>query len=118
MRKTIYIVEDNTDIGYILSYFLDEEGFNVNLFETIADFHAAINHKLPDLCLLDVMLPDGDGIQLCDQIKHNHRSANVPVLIMSAHAPARLISKHSCANGFIEKPFDLDVVLDRINKQF
>jgi DNA-binding response OmpR family regulator len=112
--KNIYIVEDNEDIGYILDYFLQEEGFNVSLFPTVSAFKIIYNQKLPDLFLLDVMLPDGDGLALCNEIKESDRSAHLPVLVMSAHAPAEKMSKDTCADGFIMKPFDLDNVLNQI----
>jgi len=63
-----------------------------------------------------VMLPDGNGIVLCNEIKENQRSAHLPVLVMSAHSPAEKLAKETCADGFITKPFDLDQVLDEIKK--
>jgi two-component system phosphate regulon response regulator PhoB len=113
--KNIFIVEDNHDIGFILDCFLQEEGFNVSLFSTIADFKASYKQQLPDLFLLDVMLPDGNGLELCNELKDNNRSAHLPVLVMSAHSPAEKMSLETCADGFITKPFDLNQVLHEIN---
>ncbi|HKG05543.1 MAG TPA: response regulator [Pedobacter sp.] len=115
--KNIFIVEDNYDIGFILDCFLHEEGFNVSIFPTIADFKKTYSQALPDLFLLDVMLPDGNGIVLCNEIKESDRSAHLPVLVMSAHSPAEKMAKETCADGFITKPFDLNQVLSEINKR-
>jgi two-component system phosphate regulon response regulator PhoB len=112
--KKIFIVEDNEDIGFILDCFLQEEGFGVSLFPTIAQFRLDFNKALPDLFLLDVMLPDGDGLALCNELKQNHRSAHLPILVMSAHSTARKLSLETCADGFITKPFDLNQVLHEI----
>ncbi len=109
-------MEDNKDIGYILQYFLNDEGFDVELFETVADFHTGLAKKVPDLFLLDVMLPDGDGLEVCSEIKHDAVCKEKPVLIMSAHLPSEIVKKESCADSFIAKPFDLFVILNRVNK--
>lgn len=108
-------MEDNKDIGYILQYFLTDEGFEVSLFETVSDFNSGLSKKIPDLFLLDVMLPDGDGLLICDEIKHKPESMNKPVLIMSAHSKPDLLKKGSCADEFIPKPFDIFLILNRIN---
>ncbi len=115
MKRKVCIVEDNEDIGYILNYFLMEEGFEVCLFTTVADFSDSRSGSIPDIFLLDVMLPDGDGISLCDRIKRNIKTMKIPVLMMSAHAHVKQMSMETCADGFISKPFDLDVMLSQIN---
>jgi DNA-binding response OmpR family regulator len=115
-KKSIYIVEDNKDIGFVLQYFLSDEGFDVELFETVADFHTRLLSKIPDLFLLDVMLPDGDGLNVCSTIKHDSSYKEKPVLVMSAHLPSELEKRKSCADSFIPKPFDLNVILNRVNQ--
>ncbi|MBC7565485.1 MAG: response regulator transcription factor [Pedobacter sp.] len=115
-KKSIYIVEDNKDIGFILKYFLSDEGFDVELFETSAAFHTRLLLKVPDLFLLDVMLPDGDGLEICSEIKHDSCYKEKPVLLMSAHLPSEFERSKSCANSFIAKPFDLFVILNRVNE--
>ncbi len=115
-KKSIYIVEDNKDIGFILQYFLNEEGFDVELFETVASFNSRLLIKVPDLFLLDVMLPDGDGLEVCSEIKHREILKEKPVLIMSAHLPSDFVKKQSCADCFVAKPFDLFVILNRVNE--
>ena len=115
-KKSIYIVEDNKDIGFILQYFLTEEGFDVELFENVSSFHKRLLTKIPDLFLLDVMLPDGDGLKVCSEIKHFSSYKEKPVLVMSAHLPTEFDHSDSCADSFISKPFDLFVILNRVNQ--
>lgn len=115
-KKSIYIVEDNKDIGFILQYFLSDEGFDVELFETVAAFQARLASKAPDLFLLDVMLPDGDGLDVCTELKHCTSYDGKPVLVMSAHLPSEFNERDSCADSFIAKPFDLFVILSRVNQ--
>ncbi|WP_222536899.1 response regulator transcription factor [Pedobacter polysacchareus] len=112
-RPEIYVVEDNQDIGFILEYVLTEEGFQVKLLSSAAEFTKAFHLALPDIFLLDVMLPDGSGIELCDQIKKDIRSKQLPVLIMSANADITAVQ--TChADEFIPKPFDLTYLIDKI----
>lgn len=112
-RPSIFVIEDNKDIGFIIELFLSEEGFNVQLFATAADFFKAFKNEIPDIFLVDVMLPDGNGIDLCDQIKHDLRVITAPVIIMSAHESV-LAFKACGAEEFISKPFDLSHLLDKI----
>jgi len=116
MNQRIYILEDDPDIGLILTYFLTEEGFEVELFITVDQCQHAIDKKLPDLCLFDIMLPDGDGITICNHLKESRETAGVPVILMSAGEKPSTVYQKSSANTFIPKPFDLDVLLSNINK--
>lgn len=114
MKNKIYIVEDDNDISFILDYYLREEGFNVSVFGTVKEFNKAVKVSLPDLFLLDVMLPDGDGITVCNQVKADPKTSWLPVIMMSAH----LSDKYNIgcpAEEFIPKPFDLEKLVKRIN---
>lgn len=115
MKQLIYIVEDDSSIGFILELFLIEEGFEVTVLPTAASFHSAINTRLPDLFLLDVMLSDGNGINLCDEIKKNANSKHLPVLIMSAHEVENAVRKCE-AEDFLSKPFNWDQLLFKIKQ--
>ena len=116
MRETIYLLEDDKDIGFIIQYFLTEEGFNVELFSTVSDCRIAMKKTLPDLCLFDIMLPDGDGIVVCNQLKANPKTHDVPVMLMSAHARENIVTQNARADIFIEKPFDLNVLLNGVRQ--
>ncbi|MFA4870769.1 MAG: response regulator [Pedobacter sp.] len=113
----IWILEDDPDIGYILQLILNEEGFETTLFNSAVTFRIAIARELPDLLLMDVMLPDGNGEELCAEIKNDRRSEHLPVLMMSAHARLEQITKHCAADGFISKPFDLTRLLAIVHQQ-
>jgi DNA-binding response OmpR family regulator len=115
MNQRIYILEDDPDIGMVLQYFLIEEGFEVELFASVEDCQLALSTKLPDLCLFDIMLPDGDGITICNRIKHGS-NPELPVILMSAGENPSSVSEKSIADVFIPKPFDLEVLLSNINR--
>lgn len=113
MRK-IFLVEDNEAIREILEIFLTSENYEVKSFATAGAFAGRDVRETPDLYLFDVMLPDGSGIDLCQQIKEDKQNGNIPVIIMSAHA-GLVHLEHLCEpDDFISKPFDIDNVLTRI----
>ncbi len=115
MRK-IFLVEDDPGIRDTLEILLTTEGFVVQSFGAVAEFNNRDTGVLPDLFLFDVMLPDGSGVDLCQQIKADKDNLNVPVIIMSAHADLADINHECVPNDFIPKPFDIDDLLIRINK--
>ena len=109
--KTIFVVEDDEGIREMIKFILLSEQFEVRTFATVKSFLKTKPIKIPDLFLLDIMLPDGNGIDLCKQLKEDTLTAVVPVVLMSAHAD---ISNVPEANDFIAKPFDIQEFLNRI----
>jgi len=117
MSKLIQIIEDDEAIRDVIEYILQESEFDVNVAANAREFKINLFNTLPDLILMDVKLPDGDGIQLCRQLKQSLDTRHIPVIIMSAHAPAAESSKTAFADDFIAKPFDLNDLLKRIEAQ-
>ena len=113
--KTILLVEDNLEIREILDIFLTSEGFRVHSFETVKDFNQRNPNIFPDLYLFDVMLPDGSGIDLCNEIQNKIENPSVPVVIMSANAKIDQLKNTCTPDDFISKPFDLTNFVDRLN---
>lgn len=116
MSKQIHIVEDDEDIRFIIAYILKENGYKVEISGTAGDFRKRIQKYHPDLILLDVMLPDGNGIDLCIALKTAESTHHIPIIIMSAHATEQSVIQESCAEEFISKPFDLDDLVALIQK--
>lgn len=114
MQKYIQIVEDDEDIRFCVQFVLEDANFNVETFENVTSFNNRQRKDNVDLIILDVMLPDGNGIELCKNIKADFDTNGIPVLIMSAHARSQTILDDACANDFISKPFDIDFFLDRV----
>jgi len=117
MGKRIHIVEDDEDIRFIIYYILTDSGYTVTESGTAKEFQEYISTEKPDLILMDVMLPDGNGIVLCRKLKENPQRSDVPVIIMSAHAAEKSVLEEACAEDFISKPFDINIFLAVVNKQ-
>ena len=69
-----------------------------------------------DLFVLDVMLPDGNGVELCETTKGDRDLSSIPVLMMSAHAGFAVIKRSCSADDFIPKPFDIDDLSARVKQ--
>ncbi len=112
--KEIFIVEDDDGIRDLIEFLLVSQQYVVKTFPTARAFKNNITGETPDLFLLDIMLPDGNGLDLCKELKKNSNTSSIPVVLMSAHAD---ISRMEGADDFIAKPFDVDELLNRIEKQ-
>ncbi len=116
MRGIIYVLEDDQGIREVIELILGLESYVVKSFTTINDFMSA-DRRSADLFLLDVMLPDGNGIEVCKELKSSITTREVPVVIMSAHADLKNLGKECPAEGFITKPFDINKFLQKIGSQ-
>lgn len=114
MRK-IFLVEDDQSIREVLEVVLSSENYDVRSFSNVLAFTQRDKSINPDLYLFDVMLPDGSGIDLCNELRNNLQNKDVPVIIMSAHAKLIEISDACQPDDFISKPFDIDNLLLRIH---
>ncbi|HQM02953.1 MAG TPA: response regulator, partial [Ruminococcus flavefaciens] len=80
----IYIVEDEERIRELESYALEKNGFEVMGFENSEGFYKALEDKIPDLILLDIMLPGDDGLTILNNLRNNSMYDTIPVIIISA----------------------------------
>jgi two-component system phosphate regulon response regulator PhoB len=113
--KIIQVVEDDPDIRFILEYVLVDSGFILETFDSIKAFSNRHRKVDIDLILLDVQLPDGNGIELCNHLKTSELTRHIPVVIMSANASSSRAIIEGKADDFIAKPFDVDVFVARIH---
>jgi DNA-binding response OmpR family regulator len=105
--KKAFIVEDDDDIRLLIDYILKNHQYEVQLFANATVLQTILS-ELPNLIVLDINLPDGNGMDICRQLKTNQRNSYTPVVLMSAYRSRRGIADYQLADGFISKPFDLD----------
>lgn len=115
MIKRIHVLEDDSDIRYIIEYLLKDEGYELQLSSSVSELKNKLRDSLPDLFMIDVMLPDGNGIEICTDLKNDIFTKHIPVIVMSANPRSKQMSAHACADDYISKPFDLDDIVKRIN---
>ena len=118
MSAEILIVDDNSDIRFILDELIKEAGYKTRLAANFNQALTEIDKKLPDVAILDVKLDkgDNDGIQLLDHIKK--KNSDIPVIMISGHANIEMAisSLKSGAFEFIQKPFDKERLLNFVNR--
>ena len=106
--KKVFVVEDDEDIRLLIDYILKDDLYQVQLFPDVNTLKKGLSLELPGLIVLDIMLPDGDGVEICRQLKEAAATAHIPVLLMSAHRSKREIPGNTHSDGFISKPFDIN----------
>ena len=80
----IYIVEDDVNIREIETFSLKNSGYTVMDFECAKDFYHKLSDKVPDLILLDIMLPDEDGLEILRKLRKNPETRKVPIIMVTA----------------------------------
>jgi two-component system phosphate regulon response regulator PhoB len=115
MGKIIQVVEDDQDIRFILEYVLADSSFALEIFDSIRAFSNRSRKDGVDLILLDVQLPDGNGIDLCYHLKTSELTRHIPVVVMSANASSSRAIIDGKADDFIAKPFDVEEFVERIH---
>ncbi len=110
----IYFLEDDQSIGYIIEKTIEHAGLKGFGFSTIEAFYAAYENKLPDLLLLDVMLPDGSGLDVLKTIRKSHQ--DLPIIMISALQSEmdKVIALDLGADDYITKPFGVLELTSRI----
>jgi DNA-binding response OmpR family regulator len=115
-KKRIVIVEDEKDMADLVARRLTREGYAV---ETASDGVAGldkIRSRLPDLALVDIMLPRMSGLDLLSELRKEPRTANIPVVIMTAKGEESdvVLGLHLGADDYVVKPFSLSVLTARV----
>jgi len=114
--KTIFVVEDDDDIARLVSYNLEIAAFLVRRFSRATPVVSEAEKRPPALFLVDLMLPDMDGFELCRNIRQNTVLGKVPIIILSAKTTAmeRKRALESGANDYVTKPFSPQDLISRI----
>jgi len=107
MRKSILVVEDEKDIADLISFHLTRAGFEVQLCRRGSDALDAIPRFPASLVILDLMLPDMDGVEICKRLKSRDSTRRIPVLIVSARRSEadRILGLELGADDYLPKPF-------------
>ena len=119
MRK-IALVEDDADLYALVKYNLEKEGFSVVGSQTGRGLVDLFRRERPNLILLDVMLPDSDGLEICKTIRQHPELAHIPVIFLTARASEtdRIVGLELGANDYIVKPFFVRELIARVRIQF
>ncbi len=112
----IYLLEDDTTIQNFVSYALSNAGYEVKCFGIPSVFWSEMKKRVPDLLLLDVMLPEEDGISILKKLRADRETKKLPVIMLTAKTTEydRIIGLDSGADDYVAKPFSIMELISRI----
>jgi len=116
--RLVLVVDDEPDIRSLLTDLLEEAGYAVKTATTGADALAAIAKKVPDLVMMDVKLPDQDGIALLKQLKREHPDLEVIVMTAFGGSSTAIKAMEHGAYDYVTKPFEIDDLLATLKRVF
>lgn len=112
----IYLVGDDDSIRELVLYTLHTTGFEAEGFRNAADFWQALEKELPQLVLLDIMLPDEDGLHILKRLRAGAETADLPVMMLTAKSSEydRVVGLDSGADDYMPKPFGMMELVSRV----
>ena len=114
--KKVLVVEDERDLADLLAYNLEKEGYQALVTGTGLDGLETARRELPDLILLDLMLPGMMGTEVCSALRHSDKTRSIPVLMLTARGDEidRVVGFEMGADDYIVKPFSMRELMLRI----
>ena len=112
----IYIVEDDDSIREIEEFALQNSGHKVLGFTCAKDFYSKLEEVIPDLCLVDIMLPDENGNQIVRKLRNNYDTKKIPVIMVTAKTTELDLVKgiEDGADDYLKKPFSVMELISRV----
>jgi DNA-binding response OmpR family regulator len=112
----ILVVEDDPDIATLVARYLEKAGFAADVVSSGGEALAAVAARPPDLLVLDLMLPQVDGLEICRAVRTNSKTADVPIIILTARAEEsdRIVGLEIGADDYMAKPFSPNELVARV----
>ncbi|HBI62381.1 MAG TPA: DNA-binding response regulator [Lachnospiraceae bacterium] len=112
----IYLVEDDDNIRKLVSYALSKEGFEVQGYSAPKEFWKGIEAELPELILLDIMLPGEDGLSVLEKLKSHVKTERIPVIMLTAKGSEfdKVTGLDMGADDYVAKPFGTMELISRV----
>ena len=114
--KKVLIVDDEPDLVETLKFVLETAGFECYAAYNGEDGLNLAREILPDLIILDVMMPKINGFKICRLLKYDSKYKNIPILMVTARSQEedKLIGEETGVDEYITKPFDLDALVEKV----
>ncbi len=115
-KRYVLVVEDEEDIVRLITFHLEKEGYLVEGAGSGREALEIVSEKTPDLVILDIMLPEMDGLEVCRRLRGNSQTASIPILILSARKEEfdRVLGLELGADDYMVKPFSVRELVARV----
>jgi DNA-binding response OmpR family regulator len=112
----VLVVEDDPDIAQLVAHYLEKAGFTATITSSGRDALASIAARPPDILVLDLMLPQVDGLEICRVVRSNSATAGVPIIMLTARAEEsdRIVGLEIGADDYLAKPFSPGELVARV----
>ena len=126
MNKLVMIIDDEEDILKLVSLNLEKSGFKTKTYTESNQLFSALKKEIPALIILDLMLPDKDGFDICKELKKNSNYENIPIIMLTAKSDEtdKILGLELGAEDYVTKPFSpkelvarVKVILRRFSKK-
>lgn len=119
-KELIFAVEDELHIQQLIKYNLEAAGYRVITFESGEALMKEVNSTIPDLFILDIMLPGIDGLEICRQLRQNLRTKTVPIIMLTAKSEEfdKVLGLELGADDYMSKPFSVRELVARVKAMF
>ncbi len=114
-NKKILIADDDPGILEVIQLMLEDDGYEVVIINDYKNTEQIQAHN-PDLILLDIWMSGVDGTSICRELKSKDETKNIPIIMVSANKDTEALSLECGAEDFISKPFDIDFLLNKVEK--
>jgi DNA-binding response OmpR family regulator len=116
LKQTVFLLEDDTDISRLVQHHLEAAGFSVRAFATPTNIVNDAETQAPALFLLDIMVPGGDGLDVCRRLRNHAALSTIPIIFMTARAGEndRVLGLEMGADDYITKPFSTRELVARV----
>lgn len=116
MAASVLVVEDEPDIRALVAFHLEREGFQVRTARSGAEGLTRVKTAAPDLIILDLMLPELDGLEVCRRLRRDPVTASIPVIMLTAKADEvdRVVGLELGADDYVAKPFSPKELVARV----
>ncbi|EPR10841.1 response regulator [Ruminiclostridium papyrosolvens] len=119
-KQVIFVVEDEMHIQQLIKYNLEANGFKVNVFDNGEDLLAYSSENVPDLFILDIMLPGIDGLEVCRNLRQTSNTKTIPIIMLTAKSEEfdKVLGLELGADDYITKPFSVRELVARVKALF
>ncbi|MCP4670649.1 MAG: response regulator transcription factor [Desulfobacula sp.] len=124
-KKTILLVDDEPDLTIVLKHNLQMEGYDVEIAYNGVEAIEKVKAKIPDAIVLDVMMPEKDGFEVCSELKNDDKYADIPIIMLTAVSDHVSSTQYSHAHGmdmeaddYLAKPASPEQIIESLESLF